>query len=231
MRLSFQSGALSRRVGRASSTSTVPCIWPHAQTAAMRSRAPSTAASRSRIAAATPLHQSSGRCSAQPNCGTICSCSRARDTAESRLRRRRARRAHCQCRRRSKDVRSRVTGPSPNVAQCFNESDAELDRQARGEIAPASASAETVFFIGSPPGLSLFEASLGRHWVALFCSINTDCDFRQGKHPWQNFACNVLLSKSVRHNYALTAISDESCFLISVPTADDLDKNVLKVQN
>jgi len=35
------------------------------------------AASTSRIEAATPAHQSSGRCSAQPNCGTICSCSRA----------------------------------------------------------------------------------------------------------------------------------------------------------
>ncbi len=49
VRLSFHNGAASR-VGRpASSISTVPCICPQAQIAAMRSAAPSTAPSASRI--------------------------------------------------------------------------------------------------------------------------------------------------------------------------------------
>ena len=78
VRLSFQSGAVSRVEPPASSTSTAPCIWPQAQTAAIarrRVRRPRRARRESR-----PRRQSTSRAAAAPPSrtgGTIWSCSRA----------------------------------------------------------------------------------------------------------------------------------------------------------
>jgi len=73
--LSFHSGALSRASRPSASSSTVPCIWPHAATMAMRSRASGCVCNTARTARTVPAHQSAGRCSDQPKAGTICSCS------------------------------------------------------------------------------------------------------------------------------------------------------------
>ena len=75
LRLSFQSGTASTAGSPSASTSTVACIWPQAPTAAIRAAAPGRASSTRRITATAPFHQSAGRCSDHPYCGTICSCS------------------------------------------------------------------------------------------------------------------------------------------------------------
>ena len=91
-------------------------------------------------------------------------------------------------------------------------------------VATARVGAETVFLIWSLFGPSLF----GRRWSIVgrraFCSINTECNFRQYKPSWRKFACNVILSIYVSHNHAPKALSDEPCFRSRFPLPTILAK-------